>query len=171
MKKLLFTFCFLLSAIRCFSQILIDTVTYIYYDDVGVEYKIWELKVRNNTEDIYFTWISPDSIIKKSKKDQIHDFFIKRYGDFSYLDLYYEGLLHRFSWSNRNFIKKINPNETFTYDVLYKNINTYENKIVIVTKDEIESIYNIDTCALPVFENESVILPLMEINKGIYVGE
>ena len=124
-----------------------------------------ELKVRNNTDDIYFTWVSPNSITRKSKKDQIHDFFIKRYGDFSYLDLYYEGLLNRHFWSNRNFIKKINPNETFTYDVLYKDINTYENKIVFVTKDEIESIYNIDTCALPLFENVSIILPLMEEKK------
>lgn len=140
--KLLILFCF--ANLTAKGQIIIDTLTSQYYNDFNKATQIIEeITITNNSEEDYLTWISQFPINEKPNNVIIHRFFFSRHGDFRFFDLMYDdvsfahGIPHDIPFS---FIKKIQKNESFTYILLKENkeSNFYDERIVVISRKEVE---------------------------------
>ena len=124
-------------------EIITDSTSMSYYDAITKRtYTMVCYEITNNSSEDYYTWISLDTIDNKTKKDIIYDFFKKRKGDFSYIDLMFEELAKPLSISIGNtFITKISPASKFHYLFVQSNgaNSIYSNRIVVIPKAEVES--------------------------------
>ena len=144
MKKILLISIIVCSAISStmLSQVQIDTISICYYNGIINQKQILErIQITNYSNEDYITWVDLDPITDKSNKDIIHDFFKKRKGDFSFMQMMHEDLIEEQSINvGYSFIKNIKPKETFSYDIIKitPNSDTYNNRIVILRRDEVE---------------------------------
>ena len=124
-------------------EIITDSTSMSYYDAITKRtYTMVCYEITNNSSEDYYTWISLDTIDNKTKKDIIYDFFKKRKGDFSYIDLMFEELATPLSISiGYTFITKISPASKFHYLFVQSNgaNSIYSNRIVVIPKAEVES--------------------------------
>ncbi len=127
---------------KVLSQINIDTVYVYYYNDIIKQNQISEsIRITNNTNEDYLTWIDSEPVADKSNKEMVHNFFRKVKGDFSFMQMMYEGLLEkqpvRIGYS---FIKNIPPGERFSYLIIKitPDSNIYNDRIVILKRAEVE---------------------------------
>ena len=124
-------------------EIITDSTSMSYYDAITKRtYTMVCYEITNNSSEDYYTWISLDTIDNKTKKDIIHDFFKKRKGDFSYIDLMFEELATPLSISiGYTFITKISPGCKFHYLFVQSNgeDSIYSNRIVVMPKAEVKS--------------------------------
>lgn len=140
---LLTTFVTLLFHLNAKCEIIADSIPMSYYDAItNRTYTIVCYEITNNSSEDYYTWISLDTIDNKTKKDILHDFFKKRKGHFSYIDLMFEELATPLSISiGYTFITKISPGCKFHYIFVQSNgvDSIYSNRIVVMPKAEVES--------------------------------
>lgn len=124
------------------SQIRIDTLSYSYLDGITHKDRVIDTyRITNNSNEEYLTWISLDSVNCKSNIDLVHDYFKKRKGDFSYMDMFYEHLLDEQPISiGYSFIKNIKKGETFSYSIAKTDTNStfYQDRIVVMKRKEVE---------------------------------
>lgn len=144
MKAMIYICFFLFCAMNLNAQckIQIDTVIYRYFNGLTEQPQIIKkYQITNNSTEDYLTWVSLIPINNKSTIELIHDFFKRRKGDFSLIEMIYENLLERQPVSiGYSFIKNITTNKTFSYFIVKTDINStiYEDRIVIIKKKEVE---------------------------------
>ncbi len=140
---LLTTFVALLFHLNAKCEIIADSIPMSYYDAItNRTYKMVCYEITNNSSEDYYTWISLDTIDNKTKKDIAYDFFKKRKGDFSYIELMYEELAEPLSIEiGYTFVTKISPGCKFNYLFVQSNgvDSIYSNRIVVMPKAEVES--------------------------------
>ena len=140
---LLTAFVTLLFHLNAKCEIIADSIPMSYYDAITKRtYTMVCYEITNNSSEDYYTWISLDTIDNKTKNDIIYDFFKKRKGDFSYIQLMFEELAKPLSISiGYTFITKISPGCKFHYLFVQSNgvDSIYSNRIVVIPKDEVES--------------------------------
>jgi hypothetical protein len=136
----IFTFCNLKLSAQCTLQI--DTVSFSYFNGItGCEKAIDHYKIINNSNEDYLTWVSLVPTNNKSNIELMRDFFKIRKGDFNYLELMYEdGLYEQPVDVGYTFVKKISPNETFSYYIIKNNQYStfYNDRIVLISQKEVE---------------------------------
>ena len=119
-----------------------QTIDSLYY--YGEENKcfIKEFVVYNNTDEDYLTWFSLDSVEGLSNSAKINTYFSKIWGDFSLLNLLYEGLVppKGLSLIGKTFLAKIPPHGEFSYKLEEKNELSKQgsHRIVVVKRKEVE---------------------------------
>ena len=125
------------------GQIKSDTIVKNYYDDFLQESElIEEITITNNSEEEYLTWISKFPIADKSNDILIYRFFFSRFGDFRLFDLMYDNVSCEIKYNIPfSFIKNIPKGDSFTYIIRKQNKRTsfYEKRIVILSRNEVES--------------------------------
>lgn len=124
-------------------DVITDKSSISYYDAITKgTYTMVCYEITNNSLEDYYTWISLDTIGNKTKNDIIYDFFKKRKGDFSYIQLMCEELAKPLSITiGYTFITKISPGSKFRYIFMLSNgaDSIYSNRIVVMPKAEVES--------------------------------
>lgn len=89
-------FLFFTMGLNAQDKIHIDTISFCYFDGITEQTQtIDKYQITNNSSEDYLTWISLVPINKKSNIELIHDFFKKRKGDFSLIEMMYENLLDK----------------------------------------------------------------------------
>ncbi|MCL1937501.1 MAG: hypothetical protein FWF52_03780 [Candidatus Azobacteroides sp.] len=140
----IFIFCNLELNAQCLLQI--DTVSFSYFNGITEqEQTIDNYKITNNSNEEYLTWVSLIPTKSKSNIELIHDFFMKRKGDFNLIEMINENLLDDKSINiGYSFIKNIFPRDTFFYFIAKTNPNStfYQDRIVIIKKKEVEQYLN-----------------------------
>lgn len=137
---LIVVFVTMVSSARC--GVRIDTVS-LNYDNGIVEKKqiVVNYQLTNGSNEDYLTWVSLTPIGKKSDKELIYEFFKQRKGDFTWLQMMYEGLLETQPVNvGYSFVKNISPNGTFSYYVCKTDETStfYEDRIVIIQREKVE---------------------------------
>lgn len=146
--KFVFCICLLFHTAQMFAQceIKIDT-TYTYYVISGIEYIVEELSITNTSKQSYVTWLSSNAKGVKSNTDVIREFFLKRTGDFNFIEMFYEGLIDHNFISYDIFLKQIKPNERFKYFLLNSKLaedTEICNSVVILPQSTIEATLNFE---------------------------
>lgn len=135
-----FLFCTMDLNAQC--QIHIDTVSFCYFNGITAQTQIIDnYQIINNSNEDYLTWVSLIPTNNKSNIELIRDFFKKRKGDFSLMEMIYENLLDEQPISiGYSFIKNIAAGETFSYCIAKTDTNStlYQDRIVIVRRKEVE---------------------------------
>lgn len=135
-----FLFCTMDLNAQC--QIHIDTVSFCYFNGITAQTQIIDnYQITNNSNEDYLTWVSLIPTNNKSNIELIRDFFKKRKGDFSLIEMIYENLLDEQPISiGYSFIKNIAAGETFSYFIAKTDTNStlYQDRIVIIRRKEVE---------------------------------
>jgi hypothetical protein len=143
-------------------QIHIDTVSFSYYNGITGQLQIIDnYQITNNSNEEYLTWISLVSTNNKSNIELIRDFFKKRKGDFSWLELLYENLLEEQPISiGYSFIKNITAGKTFSYIIAKSDTNStlYKDRIVVISKKEVEQYLKMQIAEKYFFQLSSIFL-------------
>lgn len=157
---LAFLFCTVDLNAQC--QIHIDTVSFSYYNGITGQLQIIDnYQITNNSNEEYLTWISLVSTNNKSNIELIRDFFKKRKGDFSWLELLYENLLEEQPISiGYSFIKNITAGKTFSYIIAKSDTNStlYKDRIVVISKKEVEQYLKMQIAEKYFFQLSSIFL-------------
>lgn len=145
------------------SAIQIDTVSYKYHNGLtGQTQIIYNYQIKNNSNEEYLTWVSLDPAKNESAGRLMNDFFIKIKGDYNFIGIMNEDLLSDKSICDvgYTFIKNIQPNESFSYIILkYDSKSTYyKDRIVIITKKEVEQYLHMQIKQKYFFPLKSIIL-------------
>lgn len=157
MKKIILFIIINLCLFNIYGQIVFDTFSYEVYNE-HENYRIGELKIINNSEDEYISWIILDTNSKS-----INAFFrqIPPDRDFSWINLFYEQLIDESFpvYIGTTFICCIQPGKSFTYQVLGKEPFDFMKKyIVIFKKKEVENILRISFQKKHFFQNDKIVL-------------
>lgn len=135
-----FLFCAIDLNAQC--QIHIDTISFCYFNGITEQTQITDsYQITNNSNEDYLTWVSLVPINNKSNIELMHDFFKKRKGDFSLIEMMYENLLDEQPINiGYSFIKNITAGKTFSYFIAKTDIksNLYQRRIVLIKKKEVE---------------------------------
>lgn len=129
---------------RSQDVIRIDTVSYSYYNTVFNGYThVKSYQITNISDKECLTWVSDTPTKGKSASVLVHEYFIKRKNDFSYIQWMHEEDFGRpiSNWTiGTSFLKRIMPNEVFSYIIVKNNdsLVMYDEKIVVISKDEVE---------------------------------
>lgn len=119
----------------------IDSVSYSYFNGITRHKQIINnFRIINRSNEEYLTWISLIPTHNKTNAELIYDFFRKRKGDFSFIDIMNEDLLYNSINIGFTFMKRILPNEEFSYYIAKTDsISTfYQDRIVVINKNEVE---------------------------------
>ena len=127
------------------SQILIDSVSFSYYNGITNYYNgiqiIDNYRILNNSDENYLTWVELEPINNRTDIELVHDYFKKHKGDFNLIELMFENLLDTMPVSiGYTFFKNIAPKESFSYFISKKNktSNFYRERIVLIKRKEVE---------------------------------
>lgn len=126
------------------SQIKVNTLTSSYFNGLTKQTQtIVKYVITNNSDEDYLTWVALTPNEDKSDARLIDDFFFRLKGDFNYVMMLYDGLLDGLSEPfniniGYSFLKKIRPDDTFTYIIAKTDEKShfYEDRIVVVNKNE-----------------------------------
>ena len=145
-----------------FSQdkIKIDTLTYCYRNSGDEFVSIKKFVIINNEQKNYITWLVDDDLNSRSKKYLIHDYFIRKNGDFSLFSLMTDNVtvLDTVSYIDRTFLHRISPGEHFTYLSIVDNKRNDCKSIILVEENEIEEYLNIKLDGNLFFKSNSIVL-------------
>lgn len=154
-----FLFCTITSNAQC---VHIDTVSFRYYNGITSQTQIIDnYQITNSTNEEYLTWVSLVPTNNKSNIELIRDFFKKRKGDFSLMEMMYEKLLDEQPISiGYSFIKNVAAGETFSYFIAKTDpISTfYQDRIVVIRRREVEQYLKIDIEKKYFFQLTSIFL-------------
>ena len=124
------------------NQILIDSVSFGYYNGINNQHQIIDkYQITNNSEENYLTWVALEPINDRTDIELVHDYFKKRKGDFNLIEMMFENLLDSLPISiGYTFIKNIAPKESFSYFISKKEkaSNFYRERIVLIKRKEVE---------------------------------
>lgn len=143
-KKNLVTIICTIMAATAYGQCQMDSSIVNYWDCItNKNHVIEEIRIVNNTEENYLTWVSTEPIQNKSNDFLVHQYFISKKGDYSFFDFmtlnqsFDLGTIIGFS-----FIKRIHPGESFSYIIPLNsdNASSYYNKIIIIRQQEVEQV-------------------------------
>lgn len=139
------TFFLFFAEARSQDAIRIDTVSYSYYNTVFNGYThVKSYQITNMSDKEYLTWVSDTPTEGKSASVLVHDYFRKRKNDFSYIQWMHEEDSGRpiSNWTiGTSFLKRIKPNEDFSYIIVKNNdsLVMFDERIVVISRDEVES--------------------------------
>lgn len=140
----------------------IDTISFCYFNGITEQNQtIDNYQITNNSNEDYLTWVSLVPTNNKSDIELIRDFFKKRKGDFSLMEMIYENLLDEQPISiGYSFIKNIAIGETFSYFIAKTDaISTfYQDRIVVVKRKEVEEYLKMKIDKKYFFELSSIFL-------------
>lgn len=127
----------------CAQHVELSKNSYRYYDAFSQQNIIVDnVQISNNSLDYVMTWVSLDSVIRTSDRMLLHDYFIKRHGDFNLNEMISEGLLGRdYTHSvGVSFLKKIMPGEKFVYIIVKRDEAStfYQDRIAIISRQHVE---------------------------------
>ena len=155
-------FLFFTMGLNAQDKIHIDTISFCYFDGITEQTQtIDEYQITNNSSEDYLTWISLVPINKKSNIELIHDFFKKRKGDFSLIEMMYENLLDKQPISiGYSFIKNITVGKKFSYFIAQtsEKSNLYQKRIVLIKKREVEQYLKMQIDEKYFFKLQSIFL-------------
>ena len=130
-------------AVKAQNHICIDTTSLCYFNGITQEEQnIGVYQITNKSKDEYLSWVSLQPIGNRSNSELIHDFFIAKKGDFSFLQMMYEGILDdKYINIGYSFIKNIKKGQTFSYIIDKDNaiFDFYKERIVIIKRKDVES--------------------------------
>lgn len=156
----LFLFC--ATNLNAQRQIQIDTLSFCYFNGItGQTQTISKYQITNKSNEDYLTWISLLSINKKSNSELVHDFFKKKKGDFSFIEMMFEDLSDEHLMNaGYSFIKKIAPGKTFSYFIAQTDRKSkfYQERIVLMKKREVEQYLRIQIDEKYFFKLPSIFL-------------
>ncbi len=136
-----FLYLFLTIDIDAQDHIRIDTVSISYFNGIVQQSEILvNYNIRNESNDTYLTWVSLSPKDNRSDIELIHSFFIKRKGDFNFIQMMFDNLLdNTFISIGYSFIKEIPPQKNFSYIIQQdSNLGLYRDRIVLVKKKTVE---------------------------------
>lgn len=155
-------FLFFAMGLNAQDKIHIDTISFCYFDGITKQTQnINKYQITNNSNEDYLTWISLVPIENKSNIELIHDFFRKRKGDFSLIEMMHENLLDKQPISiGYSFIKNITVGKTFSYFIAQTGAksNLYQKRIVLIKKREVEQYLNMQIDEKRFFNLPSIFL-------------
>lgn len=144
------------------SKIHIDTISFCYLNGITKKNQtIDNYQITNNSKEDYLTWVSLAPINNRTNIELMHDFFKRRKGDFSLIEMICENLLYQQPISiGYSFIKNITIGETFSYFVARTDTNTniYQGRIVLIRKKEVEQYLKMQIDKKNFFELSSIFL-------------
>ncbi|MCQ2375115.1 MAG: hypothetical protein MJ069_04355 [Salinivirgaceae bacterium] len=145
-----------------YGQIQIDTIIVKYYNVfTEKEETICNYQLTNGTNDDYLTWVSLDPKSGKSNKDLVYDYFKKAKGDYSYINLMFEGILDTLPLCiGTTFVKQLKSGEKFSYLVTMRNaeLEMYSERIVVMRKKEIKKYLRVDIDEKYLFQGANILL-------------
>lgn len=119
-----------------YGQIRIDTVFVEYHNSIIKQNQVLkEYNIVNESKEDYLTWISSSPINGKTEQALMHEYFLSRKGDFSFLDLMTGNTVFKSKHNiGISFIKRICPGESFSYIISKskQESSIYDNRIVII---------------------------------------
>jgi len=126
---------------NCIGQIKTDTVNICYFDNIAKEfYRVQDICITNICDEDLLLWFNNTSNEEYSVDDEVLLFFLKKHGDFNYLNLMYEDLIYSDSLViGSTFIKRIAPSDKF--HVIIMNVDSVlcdRRNISISTKSNVE---------------------------------
>ena len=149
-------------ALNAQYPIHIDTTSFCYFNGITEQnQRIDNYKIINNSSEDYLTWVSLVPTNNKSNIELIRDFFMKRKGDFTLMEMIYENLLDEEPISiGYSFIKNIAIGETFSYFIAETDTISkfYQNRIVVVRRKEVEEYLKMKIDKNCFFKLSSIIL-------------
>lgn len=135
-KKAILVIGCIMYTMTAYGQIRIDTVFVEYYNSIIKQYQVLkEYNIVNESKEDYLTWISSSPINCRTEQALMHEYFLSRKGDFSFLDLMTGNTIFKSKYNiGISFIKRICPGESFSYIVLKSKQESsfYDNRIVII---------------------------------------
>ena len=139
----LFLFC--ATNLNAQRQIQIDTLSFCYFNGITGQTQT----------------ISKYQITNKSNSELVHDFFKKKKGDFSFIEMMFEDLSDEHLMNvGYSFIKKIAPGKTFSYFIAQTDRKSkfYQERIVLMKKREVEQYLRIQIDEKYFFKLPSIFL-------------
>ena len=156
------TFLFCAMDLNAQCQIHTDTISFCYFNGITEQTQIIDnYQITNNSNEEYLTWVSLVPTNNKSNIELIQDFFKKRKGDFSLIEMMYENLLDEGPINiGYSFIKNITAGKTFSYFIAKTDIksNLYQGRIVLIKKKEVEQYLKIQIDEKYFFKLPSIFL-------------
>lgn len=150
--------------VRFKLPVTIDTLSYSYLNELTQkEQSVIGCNISNKSSENYFTWVASEKIIGVSNEKLIRDYFFKVKGDFSFFQLMVEtideSVLSK-TYIGRTFLKKIAPNESFTYQILKDNPDSdlYKDKIVLIKESELYQYMQLEIQEKYLFRFSSIVL-------------
>lgn len=127
---------------RYVSDILVSTDTTEYYDSNDLKYYNINYSITNFSNENYYTWVCFGKKTDSAKSD-IRQYFYKRHGDFSLINLMTDNVffiepINACPIIGKTFLKRIAPNSTFTYKILTTDLeqSCYEDWIRTVKESD-----------------------------------
>lgn len=143
-------------------QIHIDTISFCYYNGITKQTQVVDnYQITNNTNEEYLTWMSLVPTNNKSNVELTNDFFKKRKGDFTLVEMMYEDLLgEQPVIIGYSFIKNVAVSETFSYFIAKKEPNSmfYQDRIVVLRRRDVERYLNMHIEQKYFFKQTSIFL-------------
>ena len=155
-------FLFCATNLNAQRQIQIDTLSFCSFNGItGQTQTISKYQITNKSNEDYLTWISLLSINKKSNSELVHDFFKKKKGDFSFIEMMFEDLSDEHLMNvGYSFIKNITAGKKFSYFIAQtsEKSNLYQKRIVLIKKREVEQYLNMQIDEKYFFKLQSIFL-------------
>lgn len=140
-KRKIFIYVFIFSIIPSYAQILNMTdsisINKVYMETRcdTVIYKYTRFDITNRSSEIYFSWVSTDSLWQNNIEKEINQHFYTRHGDCSLHDLMHQSYISVINSNNifplYSLLIKILPNNNFSFIIdLNKDFN-YKNIVLI----------------------------------------
>lgn len=154
----------LYSTITLNAQCLVhfDTIQINYFNGITEKKEIIDkYQITNNSDENYLTWVALEPINNRTDIELVHDYFKKRKGDFSLIEMMFENILDSLSVSvGYTFIKDIAPKESFSYYISKKEMasNYYRERIVLIKRKEAEHYLRMKIDAKYIYQYSSIFL-------------
>lgn len=159
-KILVIIIVLMIGQISSAQSLITDSIRYSYFDESSIllqQVKIYE--IRNETPNVYLLWIVKNPIQNKNTKNLIHDYFLRRRHDFNLLNVLNEDFVDYSRIEiGQNFLKEINPNESFYIATIGPCEVNLSNKIVLVKKDIVENYLKIKIKQQFLFDKSILVL-------------
>ena len=144
-------------------HICIDTVSYAYFNAItDKKVTIETYEITNNSNEEYLTWISLAPQSDRSTEEQVLCYFKQRKGDFSFLEMMYEGLLNgqQHCTIGYSFLKSIKKGECFSYSFMKTESDSqvYRDRIVLVKRKDVETILRAQLDSTVFYRLSSIVL-------------
>lgn len=143
-------------------QMHVDTISFRYYNGITSQIQIIDnYQITNNTNEEYLTWVSLTSKNDKSNIELIWDYFMRRKGDYSLMEMICENLLSRQQFSmGYSFVKNIAVGETFSYYIVKTDSSStyYQDRIVVMRRCEVEQYLRDNLDKVCLFKYDSIVL-------------
>lgn len=136
MKEFLLMSLMMICQLHMAKDIEVQVESYSYTNDsTSAQITLVEYRIKNQSNEPYFTWIDFDNHKGKSEK-RIHRYFFAPHNDFNLATLMTDNVVQDSSETilGRTFIKRLEPQESFKYIVVCREKNDDFSKYIVVEK-------------------------------------